>query len=650
MRRHLKRCALGVSCLPFLALPGLAAGALPSGGNFVSGSGHISGTTSQLTVNQTSKNGIINWGSFSIGAGNGVQINNGSGATLNRVIGNSLSQIDGSLHATGSVYLINQNGILITPTGQVVTGGDFVASTRDTADSGFGNGAVHLSGNSSAGVTNEGSISTGGNAVLVGKSTGNSGTITAPNGVAALVAGDDVTLQPGPGLQIKVTTGSGDVTNSGTIAAAQAMLNAVGGNVYALAGSNGAISATGTANIDGHVWLTAGGSVDIGSPVSSSDAITINGGGAAYSAVESNGGADGVYINNVVSAGGPISIAGNGGNTGGLENYGVMIDANGLVQATGHALLSITGTGGGANTGTFGNDGVFIFGTVAGNGGPVTITGTGGNSGGPDNFGVTNEGAVLNNANGDIAITGTSSGGPGAENPNSIGIGQVGVVNLGLIQSGTGNISITGTVGANATGAGNYGVGIGGGLIDTTGNGNIDIAGTSSGALGSNSGVLLLDYTAVVTGGAASAPPAVTAVDGHIRVIGTNTGVDAGSDSGVAIVNGTVATSGHGDVRITGNGGNSGPAGSDAGVAVGGVSADPASVVAGGKLTLESKEGSVVLLPGGSLTANGNGDALMIQAEHGDFINAGGTVSTPNGKQQIHTDDKANDSDPDQDD
>lgn len=236
MRRHLKSCVIGVSCLPFLGMPAFAAGALPTNGNFVSGSGHISANSAatQLTVNQTSKNGIINWAGFSIGAGNGVQINNGNGATLNRIIGNSLSQIDGSLTATGSVYLINQNGIVLTPTGQVVTGGDFVASTRDTANPGFGRGAVHLSGNSTAPVNNQGTISAGGSAVLIGYSPINSGTINAPNGLAALVAGDDVTVQPGPGgLQIKVNAGSGNATNSGTIAAAQAMLNAVGGNVYA---------------------------------------------------------------------------------------------------------------------------------------------------------------------------------------------------------------------------------------------------------------------------------------------------------------------------------------------------------------------------------------------------------------------------------
>ncbi|HEX5282087.1 MAG TPA: filamentous hemagglutinin N-terminal domain-containing protein [Micropepsaceae bacterium] len=658
--RYLNSWAVGVSCLPFLSLPALAAGALPGNGNFVSGAGHISSTATQLTVNQTSKNGIINWGSFSIGAGNAVQINNGSGATLNRVVGSSLSQIDGSLKATGSVYLINQNGIVITPTGQVITGGDFVASTRDTADPGAGNGIVHLSGSSGAGVSNAGTINSGGSAVLVGKSATNTGAVSAPNGIAALVAGDDVTLQPGPGaLQIKVKTGSGDATNSGSITAAQAMLNAVGGNVYALGGNITTANATGVGKINGHVWLTAGGSVDVAAPVTASGAVTVNAGGAAYSAVESNGGADGVYINNLVSAAGPISITGSGGNTGVVENYGVMIDSSGVVVTTGGAPISIAGTGGGAGGITFGNDGVFINGPafnvapgiVDGSGGPVSITGTGGASFGPNNFGVTNAGGIFNSGNGNITLFGTSGpNGCGAACGSPLGVGEIGVANLGLIRGGTGNIALTGVVSPTVPGNQNFGVGIGGGLVSTSGNGNIEITGTSAGAGGSNSGVLLLDFAAFATGGAISAPPAVTAADGHIRVTGTNSGSDAGFDSGVAIMNGSIATTGRGDVQITGNGGNAGAPGSDTAVAIGGVPGDPASVTAGGKLTVESGDGSVVLLPGGSLTADGNGAALLIRAEHGDFINAGGIVSTPNGKSQIHTGDEANDSDPDQDD
>ena len=91
--------------------PAIAGGALPTGGQYVAGQGLISGSNNALTINQTSSHGIINWQGFSIGNGNIVQFDNGTGATLNRVTGGNLSQIDGSLKATGSIYLINPQGI-----------------------------------------------------------------------------------------------------------------------------------------------------------------------------------------------------------------------------------------------------------------------------------------------------------------------------------------------------------------------------------------------------------------------------------------------------------------------------------------------------------------------------------------------------------
>ena len=681
MRRHLKSCVMGVSCLPFLALPALAAGILPSGGNFASGSGHISSTPTQLTVNQMSKNGIINWGSFSIGPGNGVQINNGSGATLNRVTGNSLSQIDGSLQATGSVYLINQNGIVVTPTGQVVTGGDFVASTRDTTDRGFGSGAVHLSGTSGAGVTNEGSITTGGNAVLVGKSAINSGAISAPNGVAALVAGDDVMLQPGPeGLQIKVNTGSGDATNSSTIAAAQAMLNAVGGNVYAMAGTNSVISATGTAKIDGHVWLTAGGAVDVEAPVSAQNAdVTISGTGTAaqpvgvtinnvvsssgnvtvtgagYAGTTANS-AYGVEIGGTIAASGVISVTGTGGNNNapnqaysanpldpcvpGICNYGVYINGGAVISSAG-APVTITGIGGGAGGTSFGNDGVFIYSGLIQGGGAISITGTGGATSGPSNFGVTNEGEIYDTGAGNISLTGTSgANGAGAE-VSPLGIGQVGVANLGAILGTTGDISITGTVGANAIGIGNVGIGLaslaliapGTGVVVTGGNGNIMLNGTANGQ-GYDAGVDLLNFSGLGS-------PSVMAANGNIKIKGTVTPAGAaGNEAGVNVMDGTIATSGSGDVHIIGNvgPGKAGSAPANAGVVVGGdttLPAPTASVISGGKLTIRSK-GNIELAPGGSLTALGTGNALVIDAG-GEFVDdAGpGAINTPNGQSQI---------------
>ncbi|GAB6855444.1 two-partner secretion domain-containing protein [Asaia astilbis] len=147
--------------LGFTALtPGLAlAQALPSGGSFAAGSGSIASAGTATTVTQNTARGVINWQSFSIASGHSVQFENGSGATLNRVTGAQMSELQGHLGATGSLYLINPNGVVIGPKGSVATGGSFVASTRDASDSAFMQGkSLTLSGTSSGTVKNEGKI------------------------------------------------------------------------------------------------------------------------------------------------------------------------------------------------------------------------------------------------------------------------------------------------------------------------------------------------------------------------------------------------------------------------------------------------------------------------------------------------------------
>ena len=79
-----------------------AAGPLPAGGQFVAGTGSIGGSGTSLIINQTSSRGVVDWTSFSIGNGNHVDFNNGTGATLNRVTGGSPSSILGALSATGA--------------------------------------------------------------------------------------------------------------------------------------------------------------------------------------------------------------------------------------------------------------------------------------------------------------------------------------------------------------------------------------------------------------------------------------------------------------------------------------------------------------------------------------------------------------------
>ncbi|MBO6678243.1 filamentous hemagglutinin N-terminal domain-containing protein [Parvibaculum sp.] len=246
-----------------------AADTLPTGGEYHAGNGTIAGDGASLSVTQSTRTGIIDWNSFSIGAGNSVAIDNGTGATLNRVTGGDLSQIDGLLSATGSAYLINRNGIVIGSGGRVVTGGSFVASTRDISNEDFlDGGADSFSGTSAGDVVNRGTIrAEGGDAVLIGRNVTNSGSLEAPEGTAAMAAGDSVLLQPVGGdrrIYIQGSAGEGDVTNDGAVTAAQAELAAAGGNVYALAGNTeGVIRATGSETKNGRILLTAGGEVSV---------------------------------------------------------------------------------------------------------------------------------------------------------------------------------------------------------------------------------------------------------------------------------------------------------------------------------------------------------------------------------------------------
>jgi filamentous hemagglutinin family protein len=210
-----------------------------------------------------STRGVIDWNSFSIGKNNRVTFDNGSGATLNRVTGGSPSAILGSLSATGSVYLINPQGIVVGPSGVVSTGGRFVASTLDVCNCAFmsGSNMLTLSGDSNASVINLGKISSsGGDVFLIARhAVVNAGTVSAPNGTAELAAGESVLLQDSAGSkQVFVQTGSqGTVASKGQIEAAQISLQAADGNVYALAGGGARIRATGTASRDGHAWLVA---------------------------------------------------------------------------------------------------------------------------------------------------------------------------------------------------------------------------------------------------------------------------------------------------------------------------------------------------------------------------------------------------------
>lgn len=333
---------------------------LPGGGAVVSGQASISSTgTGGLSIDQSSQKAIIDWNSFSIGDGKTVRFNNGSGATLNRVTGGQVSSLDGVLSASGSVYLINPNGVIVGQKGIVNVGGTFVGSTLDISNEAFnGNGAKTFAGASNASVVNMGRVGAlGGNVVLIAANVSNQGTIVAPNGTASLVAGNGVVMQDGESDgNFLIGTGGSHTSagNTGSIEAASVQLLAEGGNVFALAGNtSGVIRATGVASGDGKIYLTAGdtGAVQIAGSTLSAAAASGNGG-----AISVTGGKIGVASDAVLDAsassatgsGGSATLIANmdsgsltfkgralarggaqGGNGGFVETSGAFVDFNG---------------------------------------------------------------------------------------------------------------------------------------------------------------------------------------------------------------------------------------------------------------------------------------------------------------------------------
>ena len=194
---------------------GLDPGALPSGGTITAGSGTISSSGAQMTVNQSSQQMIANWQSFNIGQNAAVRFNQPSvtASALNRITDQNPTQIMGSLSSNGQVFLLNPSGIIFGKTATVNVGG-LVASSLNMLDSDFLAGKNKFTNTGTAGaILNQGriNVSNGGVVALIAPKVTNEGSITANSGSALLAAGNQVTLDfTGDGL-ISYTVDQGAV-------------------------------------------------------------------------------------------------------------------------------------------------------------------------------------------------------------------------------------------------------------------------------------------------------------------------------------------------------------------------------------------------------------------------------------------------------
>ncbi|MCS6897026.1 MAG: filamentous hemagglutinin N-terminal domain-containing protein, partial [Nitrospira sp.] len=176
-------------------------------------------------VVQSTARAIVHASDFNIAPNHVVNIIQPNAASwmLARVFGPA-TQIDGSLNATGSLILLNPNGVFIGPTGQVNVGGLFAASTLGMSNSNFLNGIYLFQDNGTNGVVrNAGAINAGVEGVyLFAPNVENAatGVITSVNGHVTLGAGRTAFLSNRPdgrGFFAEVTAPAGEALNLGQL-------------------------------------------------------------------------------------------------------------------------------------------------------------------------------------------------------------------------------------------------------------------------------------------------------------------------------------------------------------------------------------------------------------------------------------------------
>ena len=176
---------------------------------------------------------IINWDSFSIGAGEVTKFiqQSPSSAVLNRVVtGAPMSQIHGQLLSNGRVFLINPAGILVGATGVIDTAG-FVGSTLNMTDADFLAGKLRFEGDGERRLDHQPGLDQGGTGREhrarraddreQGRGDPNSGIIQADGGEIVLAAGQKVTIGSLEleGVQFEVQAPTDSVLNLGKLLA-----------------------------------------------------------------------------------------------------------------------------------------------------------------------------------------------------------------------------------------------------------------------------------------------------------------------------------------------------------------------------------------------------------------------------------------------
>ncbi|WP_291298840.1 filamentous hemagglutinin N-terminal domain-containing protein [Elioraea sp.] len=364
---------------------------MPTGGRVVAGSATIAAPDAATRViTQTTQRTAIDWNSFSVGQGGHVQFQqpNAAAIALNRVTGPDASVIAGRISANGQVAIVNQSGIVFTPTARVDVGA-LVASAANISNENFmaGRMVFDQAPRPGAQVTNEGRITVaqGGLAALVAPQAANRGTIEAKLGRVVIGGAETYALDlHGDGLlslevrRPTTATGGPAASNSGTIAAEGGTVlitaEAAGQLVQSLVEAGGTI----TAREGGRVAVAArggearvSGTVDVTSATARGGAVTVTGRQVTVgqgARIDASGG----------SGGGQVLVGG------GVQGTGPTPRAERASVAQGASIRAdATAAGNGGTVVVWADDTAFIHGTLTARGGPQ-----GGNGGFVETSGV----------------------------------------------------------------------------------------------------------------------------------------------------------------------------------------------------------------------------------------------------------------------
>ncbi len=242
-----------------------------------------------VTTITAANNTIINYQKFGVPQGHTVDFIQPSAAArvLNRIIGPTPTQIDGTLNANGVVYFVNPAGVMFGA-GAVINVGQLYAAAGHMSDGDFLSGVNSFTDNTGS-ITNAGVIKAG-DVTFAAGNISNNGTILTPDGMVVMAAGKDVYVSKlGSPFLVQVAGTSAakasgtQVSNSGNIDAAGGDVAIRAGDMYSLAintsgtikAANISLQADGTSST-----LLVSGKVDAANQGtdSSGGTITVNGG------------------------------------------------------------------------------------------------------------------------------------------------------------------------------------------------------------------------------------------------------------------------------------------------------------------------------------------------------------------------------------